>query len=319
MGTIPLHLAPMASVTNPPMRVVSRRCGAARCYTEMVNARAIARRIPNALGLLACLPEEDGTPIVAHLYGADENDLAEAATYVTDTGRFCAIDLNAGCPSPTITRLGAGSALIRTPERIAKLIEAIRSRTHLPVTLKTRLGPNPRDIRIFEIVRLAENAGVSAIAVHARFTSEGHSGAPHYDLLRETKSIARVPIWGNGNGRDQAGIEALKACGVDAVLVARGAIGNPWIFSDCRRPSGAEVLEMLRFHLELEYRYRALLVQKGFLASEGSESQAAVAAFRSHLFRYLSGRPGANNLRAGLSGYRTVEDIMRAVEPVLQD
>lgn len=317
MASVPLYLAPMASITNSPMRIVSRACGAVCCYTEMINARAIALRVPNALSLLSISPEEVGSKLIAHLYGTDEDSLIQAVEYVSQLEYFSGIDLNAGCPSPTITKLGAGASLIYHPEKIAALIRAMKGHTNLPITLKTRLGPNPAVTRVFEIVSRAEDAGVSAVAVHARYTSEGHAGTPHYTTLEEVKKRAQVPIWGNGNGRDIAGLHSLEQCGVDAILVARGAIGNPWIFENCRVPSAQELRKMILWHLELESHHHESLIAKSLMPPKHNGEDFSVAAFRSHLFRYLRGRAGANQLRSKLSQYRTLEDIRVAIDSVI--
>jgi len=282
------------------------------------------------------LPDEG--PVVAHLYGREPDQLAEAAERVAQTGRFAAIDLNAGCPVRKVTACGAGAALIRDPQRIHNIICAMRRVTKLPLTLKTRLGPSPDRVLIFEILDAAESAGAEAIALHARFTSQGHGGAPDLALLAEVKRRARVPIIGNGGIRAASDARRmLSETGADALMIARGAIGNPWIFSEIAaalangdaepktvaggpaRRGIDEIKDALESHMadsrslfeQTEARYGA--------AADGARTEEhLVAVFRAHLFRYLRGLKGSSHLRGRLHLLNTLADIHAAVAACLE-
>ena len=303
----PLYLAPMADFTSPPMRLLCQEAGARRTYTEMVNAEGICRRSPKTLFLLETFPEEQH--VWAHLYGADPARLAEAAKYVEGLGRFEGIDLNAGCPVPRITAQGAGSALLRDLPRLAKVLSALTSAVALPVSCKTRLGPHPAQATWPETLRIAQDCGLAALTLHARFTSQGHAGATHLDLLRAAVSEAKLPLFGNGSIIDRSSAETMAATGVQALLIARAALENPFIFQLSTAPDLQALIER---HLALELRYRQLAAPFSRLTPE----EATVLTFRRHLFRYLKGRPGANSLRGNLMHLHTLADIHAALAPL---
>jgi nifR3 family TIM-barrel protein len=227
----PVFLAPMAGFTDAAMRRVCHQHGAGLTYTEMVNATGILRDSGKTWQLLETLPGEG--PVVAHLYGSEPQVLADAAARVAATGRFVAIDLNAGCPMRKITTNGSGAALMKDPDRIAGIVAAMGSATDLPITVKTRIGRHPDRVLGMEILRAVEAAGGAAITFHGRFASQEHSGDVRLDLLAELKRASRIPVIGNGGIRTAADARQMfRETGVDAVMVARGALGNPWIFSD---------------------------------------------------------------------------------------
>ena len=345
-----LVLAPMAGFTDAAMRRLCHAFGAEAASTEMAHAYALAReaeRLPGIGGptweLLETLPGEG--PVAAHIFGADPAALGDAAGLAAATRRFCAIDLNAGCPVPKVTHTGAGSALIRDPAKIGAIVASMRaSAGALPVTLKTRLGPSPDKVAIFEILDAAVQAGASAITVHGRFTSQGHGGPVDLALLAEVKRRSPIPVTGNGGvfSADDA-LRMWRETGVDAIMVGRGAMGNPWIFADIRRafdaiaadgsaaapdaaapsdPPGsaqqqrvphaphAEVRRVLESHIagELELR-RQIAARRGPRRNALSPEQCAVAAFRCHFFRYFAGLPNAGSLRGRLNSLKSLDDV----------
>lgn len=299
----PRFLAPMAEFTTPPMRVLCEACGAGRTYTEMVNAEGICRDSEKTLFLLETFPEE--RHVRAHLYGHDPDRLAEAAKRVEALGRFEGIDLNAGCPVPRITAQGAGSALLKDLPRLEKILKAVTQAVSLPVSLKTRLGPNPQVPTWREVLKIAEDAGVANLSIHARYTSQGHVGTVHLDTLQELVASTELPIFGNGSVVDRASAEAMAATGVSAILIARAALENPEIFRFTKGNPAA----LATRHLELELRYRERAARFSRLTAE----EAAVLTFRRHLFRYFKGLPGANTLRGRLMELHTLQDLEEAI------
>lgn len=301
----PLYLAPMAEFTSPPMRVVCEQCGAQRTYTEMVNAEGICRRSPKTLFLLETFSEE--RHVWAHLYGHDPIRLAEAARFVADLGRFEGIDINAGCPVPRITAQGAGSALLNDLPRLEAIVREVTHAVSLPVSVKTRLGPNQQRPTWQETLKRLEAAGARAITFHARYTSQGHTGTVHLDTLQEAVSATSLPVFGNGSITDPATAKAMAETGVHALLIARAALENPCIFTFSKGDPHCLALQHLR--LELRYRERA----QAF--SRLSPEEATVLTFRRHLFRYFKGLPGANSLRGNLMHLHTIDDLLRAIAP----
>lgn len=302
----PLYLAPMAEFTSPPMRVLCEQYGAQRTYTEMVNAEGICRNSAKTLFLLETFPEE--RHVWAHLYGHDPARLAEAAQIVAAMGRFEGIDLNAGCPVPRITSQGAGSALLKDLPRLEAIVSAVVNAVKLPVSVKTRLGPNPQVPVWREVLQRMEAAGATSVTLHARYTSQGHAGTVHLDTLKAAVEATSLPIFGNGSVVDRATAEAMAATGVKAILIARAALETPAVFQFERGNAHA----LTEDHLALELRYR----EKAQAFSRLSPEEATVLTFRRHIFRYFKGLPGANSLRGNLMNLHTLDDIRRAIAAI---
>lgn len=302
----PLYLAPMAEFTSPPMRVLCEQYGAQRTYTEMVNAEGICRNSAKTLFLLETFPEE--RHVWAHLYGHDPARLAEAAQIVAAMGRFEGIDLNAGCPVPRITSQGAGSALLKDLPRLEAIVSAVVNAVKLPVSVKTRLGPNPQVPVWREVLQRMEAAGATSVTLHARYTSQGHAGTVHLDTLKAAVEATTLPIFGNGSVVDRATAEAMAATGVKAILIARAALETPAVFQFERGNAHA----LTEDHLALELRYR----EKAQAFSRLSPEEATVLTFRRHIFRYFKGLPGANSLRGNLMNLHTLDDIRHAIAAI---
>jgi len=316
----------MAGYTDVAMRGLSReyRCGLT--YTEVANAAGLVHGSAPTLDLLATAPDEH--PAGAHIYGADPGIMAEAAVRIQALGRFDFIDINCGCPVRKIVAKGAGAALMKDPARIARIVEAVRSAVDLTVTVKTRSGLTPERINISETAHAVEEAGAAAIAIHARPASQQHRGKADWEVLARVKQERRIPVIGNG-GIETAkdAVRMFRETGVDAVMIARAAVGNPWIFAAVRRLlSGAawpghtleEHASVVRRHLEAlirlkEQEYRGRRRKGARLTVE----QAAARHFRGHLHRYLSGFRGWSDVRRGMNDIRTPDDVMDAVDRVL--
>ena len=333
--TPPLVLAPMAGYTNAAMRRICRQHGAALTYTEMTNDLGLLHASDKTWHLLETFDDEG--PVVAHLYGSDPGSLAEAAARVEQAGGFAGIDLNAGCPVHKVTSNGAGAALVETPQRIHDILAAMRQAVRLPLTVKTRLGPRPGTVNIFEILDAAESAGVDALTLHARYTSQGHGGEPHLDLLAEVKRRAKIPVVGNGgvfSPRDAR--HMIRETGVDAVMIARAAIGNPWLFEETRdalnvpdispapprsgmrpRRDLSVIREALESHMAAELELIERIRQR-YNLPRGADEETLATTFRCHLFRYLHGLKGSSYVRGRLHELHTLTDIRAAVAGCLE-
>ena len=318
-------LAPIAGFTNAAFRLMASRGGADLTYTEMVSAAGLAHGSSPTRHLLEVLPGEG--PVACQLFGANPDELAYAAREVSATGRFVELNLNAGCPVPRIVREGAGSALVKDPVHVHDLLLAMVGATDLPVTLKTRPGPRPDKVLMFELLDAAETAGAKGITLHARFTSQNHGGAVHLDLLAELVQKARIPVTGNGGVKDVETARAMAETGVAAIMVGRAALPNPCIFSTLKsQPSSPEPTRstllhghspsllppppsLFREHLEALKALHAQIAAN-FPQDRLPTLDAWVAgAVRTHLFRYFAGRPGVGELRRRLATIRTLREI----------
>ena len=313
-------LAPIAGFTNAAFRLMATRGGADLTYTEMVSAAGLAHGSSPTRHLLEILPGEG--PVACQLFGAKPDELAFATREVSALGRFVEINLNAGCPVPRIVKEGAGSALVKKPQLVHDLLAAMVAETSLPVTLKTRPGPRPDNVLMFELLDAAERAGAQGMVLHARFTSQNHGGDVHLDLLAELVRRAKIPITGNGCVKDVETAHAMAETGVAAIMVGRAALPNPQIFSELKVVPSASLcvpelprdrqqrpILLFRMHLEALVALHAQLVAQ-FPADHLPPIDAWVScAARTHLFRYFSGLRGAGELRRRLATVRTLADV----------
>ena len=301
-------LAPLADFTDAPFRRMCFEGGADLVYTEMVSAAALAHGNSPTRHLMETMDGEG--PVACQIFGATESDVAAAAREVEKVkGRFTELNLNAGCPMTRITRSGAGAKLIEDPEKVFRLLKAMCENSSLPVTLKTRLGPHPKDVRIFELVDAAEKAGAKGVAVHARFTSQMHGGAVHLDTLAEIVARAKIPVIGNGSVTDAATASAMAKTGVEGIMIGRAAIADPSVFCRLKGGSGTDKMELFARHLDYLLEFRRRLAAAFPDDHVPSEDGFASVKMHVHLFRYFSGRPGAAALRARLNSVRTLAEI----------
>ena len=310
-------LAPLAGFTDAPFRLMATEGGADLAYTEMVSAAGLAHGSSPTRHLMETLPGEG--PVACQLFGSKEDELAFAAREVP-AGRFCELNLNAGCPMTKVMREGAGAKLVEDPEKVFRLLKAMVENTALPVTLKTRLGPHPAKTRVFELLDAAEQAGAKGFIVHARYTSQMHGGAVHLETLAEVVRRAHVPVTGNGSVVDLKTAEAMSATGVDAIMVGRAALADPSVFarlkgglSPVRAATAEKAAAVCRKHLAYVLAFRERLAARYPNDHIPSPDGFASVKMHTHLFRYFNGLPGAAALRARLNTVRTCAEIETAL------
>ena len=277
-----LFLSPMAGISDLPYRTLVRRMGAGFSFTEFVSADCLVDQKESAFNLLRFREEE--RPIIFQLYGADRESLLKAALIAAEL-KADIIDLNMGCSCSRVAGRGAGAGLLRDLPRAAGIVETLRRNIDLPVSAKIRLGWDARTVNYLETARVLEEAGACMLSVHGRTKEQGYSGAASWEPIGEIKARAGIPVLGNGDVATAAQATArIARYGVDGVLIGRGAIGNPWIFSGRERAevSTGEVLQTVREHLAMMAEYH----------------EDGVILFRKHAARYLVGFPGAADLRA---------------------
>lgn len=224
----PAVLSPMAGVTDVAFRALCARHGAGMTYTEFVNSIAINRQ---NLATQEMLRVDAAEKLVAvQLFGSSVNDVVSAAQKVED--RFDVIDVNCGCPAWKVIKSGAGSSLLSKPEGIGTFINTLASAVSKPVTLKIRTGISDTKINAVDVAKIAEDAGAAAIAVHGRTQKQGYRGYANWDIIAAVKNAVNIPVIGNGDVFSAEDcVKRLEETGVDAVMIARGAIGNPGIFT----------------------------------------------------------------------------------------
>jgi len=298
-------LAPLAGVTNLPFRLVARRLGCSLCFTEMISANGLIRESAQTLEYLKTSPED--RPLGVQLFGADPRVMARAAAMVAGQNPAL-IDINMGCPVKKVIKTGSGAVLMKDPLLAGRIIANVVRAAKLPVTVKIRSGWSQGSINAVEIAKIAEDSGAAAIIVHGRTADQGFSGSADWDIIGRVKSAVRIPVVGNGDIRKPGdALRMLAQTGCDAVMVGRGALGNPWIFQeirqllagekDCRHLSWSDRQEIVKQHWEEEVRYCG--------------RHFADRSFRKHLLWYTKGLAGSARLRETL-GKMTDSDAMRS-------
>jgi nifR3 family TIM-barrel protein len=282
----PWILAPMAGVSEMPFRVLARELGAAAAPTELVSAKGLLYGSNRTERYLTHSPGE--RPFWVQIFGGDEHAMTEGAARAVDLGAEI-IDVNMGCPVKKVTRDGAGAALACDPPRAARIIGGIARRTGLPVTAKIRAGWDADSLNFIEVARALADAGAAAIGLHARTRAQGYSGVADWSLIRRLVEASPVPVIGNGDAFTAERARAMLAdTGCAAVMIGRGALGNPWIFRELTggegRPTRAERWALVERHLH------------DHLAFVGDE-RTGIRRFRPHLLWYSHGLAGAADFR----------------------
>ncbi len=320
----PFWLAPMAGYTDQAMRKVFRRFGTGLFYTEVTVAQGIIRNAVPSWHLLAC--DRDEQPVAGHIYGADPAAMAAAAQMMEAKGCFAAIDINCGCPVRKIVSKGAGAALIRDPMQIGAIVEAVTSAVTIPVTVKTRIGYDFGKVQIMEILKHVENSGAAGLVIHGRYADQHHKGNADWNLIATVKERASVPIIGNGGIKTaEQAVDALHTYGVDAVMVARGAVGNPWILSDAETllhndvipdRDYADLREVVHLHLDalLALKQKGRLWRRRTLVDA---DRAAALQFRCHLIQYLAGLEHWADMRRRFSTLSSCDEVRAMVDTVI--
>jgi nifR3 family TIM-barrel protein len=304
---VPVVLAPMAGITNTAFRRLCREFGAGLYVSEMITSRALVERTDGSMRLIK--HHESETPRSIQLYGVDPKTVAEAVTMLVAEDRADHIDLNFGCPVPKVTRKGGGAALPWKLDLFREIVErAVKAAGDLPLTIKMRKGIDSDHLTYLEAGRIAEDAGVAAIALHARTASEFYSGHADWSAIATLKeTVTSVPVLGNGDiwsGADA--VRMVEETGCDGVVVGRGCLGRPWLFGDLAaafsgetniaQPSLGTVAATLRRHAELLVEF-----------FDGDEDHAC-RDIRKHVAWYFKGYPVGGELRASLA---TVESLQQ--------
>jgi len=299
-------LAPMAGVSNSPFRILSRSFGAGLVFSEMVSDKGLLYSNEKTIKLLYMTDDEK--PMAQQIFGSDIKSMVDAAIYIDKNSNADIIDINMGCPVPKVAvRAQAGASLMKNPDLIYEIVYSIVKSVSKPVTVKIRSGWDSDTINAVEVAKKIEKAGASAITVHARTRAQGYSGLADWDVIKAVKESVKIPVIGNGDVVDgPSAKKMLDYTGCDAVMIGRGALGNPWIFREIDaylkdgtildKPTNKEIKEMIISHL------KALCELKG--------DHIGVLEMRSHGPWYLKGIENASTLRKQLSQAKTKEEVI---------
>lgn len=309
-----IYLAPMAGVTDAAFRQLCIEQGAERTYTEMVSAKGLKYGSAKT-GALLNLAENE-RKIGVQLFASDPDALHESIEILSEShgSRIAVFDINMGCPAPKITGNGEGCALMKNPALAEKLIQTAASVSPVPVTVKFRKGWDENSCNAVDFARMAEQAGASAVAVHGRTRVQGYSGRSDMGIIAAVKRALRIPVIGNGDifcAEDAAAM--FENTGCDAVMVARGALGNPFLFREIRHYLDTNSI----LPLATEQEKASMLLLQAELCCKYKGERLAMRQMRKHAAWYFKGMYGAAKLREAAVRVETLDDLKRLIKPLL--
>lgn len=308
-----VFLSPMAGVTDLPFRLICKEQDCGMLYTEMINAKALCYDDANTKKMLNIEYEEH--PIAVQIFGSDPEFMGKAAQIMNDYPNEI-LDINMGCPAPKVVKNGDGSALMKNPSLTEKVLTSVVKNSKKPVTLKIRKGWDDNNINAVEIAKIAESCGISALAIHGRTREQYYSGKADWDIIAKIKENINIPVIGNGDVFEvEDAIKMLDKTNCDAIMIGRGAQGNPWIFKRINHymktgeilpePTLEEKITTAKKHLELAVKEHGEYV--------------AVREMRKHIGWYLKGLKNSAKVRDEINKIENYEEVINRLDRYIED
>ncbi len=302
-----VFLAPMAGVTDLPFRLICKEHGCGLLYTEMINAKALCFDDEKTKKMLNINQAE--FPVAVQIFGSEAEYMAKAAEILNDYPNEI-LDINMGCPAPKVVKNGDGSALMKNPELARRVLEAVVSKSKKPVSLKIRKGWDEDSINALEIAKIAEESGVSAITIHGRTREQYYSGKADWDIIKTIKEEVKIPVIGNGDVasvEDAIKIKEHTKC--DAIMIGRGAQGNPWIFERVNHYiKNGEILPMPTKEEKIDVAIKHIN-----LAVKEDGEYVAVREMRKHIGWYLKGMKHSAKFRDEINRMESVDEVINTL------
>lgn len=303
-------LAPMAGISNTSYRKIIKEMGAGLIYAEMVSDKAICFSNEKTFDLLKMSEEE--RPIAQQIFGSDKESFIEAAKIVEEKMHPDIIDINMGCPVPKVAvRAQAGSALLKDSDKVYEIVASVVKAVNVPVTVKIRSGWDEKHINAVEIAKKCEQAGASAITIHGRTRAQGYSGHADWNIIKQVKEAVSIPVIGNGDVTScYEAKRMIDETGVDAVMIGRGVLGNPWLIKEC-----VDYLNDGTEPKEVSFIEKVAMMRKHYqLLTEDKNEKLALLEIRSHIIWYLKGMPQSKEIKNKICQSKTTEDMFNIID-----
>lgn len=307
-----VFLSPMAGVTDLPFRTICKEKGCGMLYTEMINAKALCYDDENTKKMLRM--EKDEHPVAVQIFGSDPEFMGKAASIMNQYPNEI-LDINMGCPAPKVIKNGDGSALMRNPKLASEVLSAVVKNSQKPVTLKIRKGWDDDCVNAVEIAKIAEECGISALAIHGRTREQFYSGKADWDIIAEIKQAINIPVIGNGDVFEvQDAANMLEKTKCDAIMIGRGAQGNPWIFKRINHyMKTGEILP----EPTLEEKITTAIKHMNLAVSEHGD-YVAVREMRKHIGWYLKGLKNSAKYRDQINKITDYKEVIAMLEEYMQ-
>jgi tRNA-dihydrouridine synthase B len=307
MLTNDLIMAPMAGYTHLAFRLLIKRLGAGLVMTEMVSAMGLAMGQKKTVEYLKTHPDEK--PLGVQIFGSDPEVMARASTMAAEAGADL-VDINMGCPVKKVVKTGAGASLLKDLKKVADIVSTVRRACSLPLTVKIRTGWSPKEPRACEIARVAEDCGADAVTVHPRFASQGFSVPAQWDWIARVKEQVGIPVIGNGDVFEPSrALEMKDRTFCDGIMIGRGALRNPWIFSQTMTLKQGGTVKQA----DLKER-RALILEHFHLLSQTLGEKKAAPVMRGVLLFYTKGLPYSGRFREQLSKIKDSDTLAQTID-----
>lgn len=307
-----VFLSPMAGVTDLPFRLICKEKGCGMLYTEMINAKALCYDDENTKKMLKIEDEEH--PIAVQIFGSEPEFMGKAAAIMNEYPNEI-LDINMGCPAPKVIKNGDGSALMRNPKLASEVLSSVVKNSKKPVTLKIRKGWDDDSVNAVEIAKIAEQCGISALAIHGRTREQFYSGKADWDIIEQIKQTINIPVIGNGDVFEvEDAVNMLEKTKCDAIMIGRGAQGNPWIFK--RINHYMETGEILS-EPTLEERITTAIKHMNLAVAEHGE-YVAVREMRKHIGWYLKGLKNSAKYRDQINKITDYKEVIAMLEEYME-